>query len=203
MTIYQAADQAVTSVNALISTIRIDNQVRRWFAYLISRQAVKRELSENKEIEAVYKKIRNVSYWQSVIYLFLSCAFLFVVITGQFKYSFVVVSFVLISIFLHMKKKERVVRACSFLIKKDFEKSSFARRTLYQIGEFYGRKYNIVSLVDFITSTDGATRKAVLYALIFATLIYPLNFWQTCSVVLAAYYIFYSISAHSFQKRTK
>jgi len=188
----------VTSVNSLISTIKTDKQVRRWFAYLISQQAVKRDLSDNREASEAYKKIRNISFQERAIYLFLFCALLFMIITRQFKYSFLLAVPVLINIFLYVRKKECIIKICSFLISDGFHQSSFARLTLYQIGEFYSRKYSVISLVDAITSVDVVTRKAVLYTVVFASVIYPLNFWQTCGVVLAMYYIFYGLIGIDF-----
>ncbi|MCK5014050.1 MAG: hypothetical protein KAS66_09530 [Candidatus Omnitrophica bacterium] len=201
---YQSTDLPVTSINALISTIKTDKQVRWWFVCLLLQRALKEELSQNKEAGALYKKFRSILCLEKVIFFLLLIVFLLVIVTRQFQYSFLPVIFFVISVFLQVRKRQYIVKVCTFLLKRDFDRSLFARKTLYQIGEFYGRKYNVVSLVNTVTSVDNMTRKAVFYTIIFATFIYPLSFWQIGFSVLAAYYIFYGIASAIFvYKRAK
>ncbi len=200
---YQSADLPITSINSLISTIKTDKQVRRWFLYLISQPGFKAEISEGREAGALYKKFRSVLYQERAIFFFLLGALLFIVIARQFQYSLSLVVFFVISILSQIRKKEYQLKICAFLVNRDFNEASFAQKTLYQIGEWYSRKYQVVSLVHAITSVDVVTRKAVFYTIIFATFIYPLNFWQICGSVLAAYYIFYGLVSSAFvYKRT-
>ena len=198
---YQAADLPITSVNSLISTIKTDKQVRRWFIYLILQRGLKEELSEKREARALYKKFRSILYQEKAAFFLFLSVFLFIVVTQQFQYSFLLIIFFVICVLLQVRKREYIVKICTFLVNRDFDRSLFAQKTLYQIGEFYGRKYNIVSLVNTITFVDVVTRKAVFYTIIFATFIYPLNFWQTCGSVLAAYYIFYGLVNAAFVYR--
>jgi len=195
---YQAADLPVTSIKSLISTIRTDKQVRRWFAHLISQQTVQGMLSKDNETEAAYRRLRNVSYQERIARFFLLGALSLAVITFQFRWGLLAAALFMVNIFLQMQKKGCVVKICSFLISKDFDKSLFAQNTLYQIGEFYSRKYNVAPLINAITSVDTVTRKAVFYTIIFTTLIYPLSFWQTWGSVLAAYYISYGLVSAAF-----
>ena len=201
---YQADDLPVTSINSLISTIKTDKQVRRWFVYLISQRGLKEELSEKREAGALYKRFRSILYQEKVIFFLLLSIFLFIVVTQQFQYSFLLIVFFVISVLLQVRKRGYIVEICTFLVNRDFDRSLFAQKTLYQIGEFYGRKYNIISLVNAVTFVDAVTRKAVFYAIIFATFIYPLNFWKICGSVLAAYYVFYGLVSATFvYKRAK
>lgn len=201
---YQTDGLPITSVNSLISTIKIDRQVRRWFAYLILQRGLKKELSQKREAEVLYKNLRRLFYQEKAILFFLVIIFSFIVATRQFQYSFLFIVFFVISILLGVRKREYIVKICTLLVNRDFDKLLLAQKTLYQVGELYSRKYNIVSLVHAITSVDVVTRKAVFYTIIFATFIYPLNFWQIGASVLAAYYIFHGLASSAFvYKRVK
>jgi len=190
---YQDADLRVTSIKSLASTISTDRQVRRWFTYLILHQTVRRELSNNKEIESAYKRIKNIFLQEKIICILSVCILLLAVMTHQWECGLGAAILLGINGFLQAKNKKSIIKVCDSLISRDFNQQSFAQKTLYQIGEIYSRKYNIISLVDAVTSTEALTRKAVLYMFVFATFIYPLNFWQTCGSVLVVYYIFYGI----------
>ena len=200
---YQSDDLPITSINSLISTIKTDKQVHRWFLYLISQPGFREEASKDPETGALYKKFRRLFYMERTAFVLLLGTLVFVVMTQQFQHILPLAALFVASVFLQVKKRGYVVGACSFLVNRDFEEAQFAHKTLYQIGEFYSRRYHIVSLVNAITSVDVVTRKAVFYTIIFATFIYPLNFWQICGSVLAAYYIFYGLVSSTFiYKRT-
>ncbi len=200
---YQSDDLPVTSINSLISTIKTDKQVRRWFLYLISRPGFREEALQDPKIGILYKRFRRLFCLERTAFILLSGTLVFVVMTRQFQHSLPLAVLIASSVFFQVKKKDCVVGVCSFMVNRDFNEARFARKTLYQIGEFYGRRYHIVSLVNAITSVDVVTRKAVFYTIIFATFIYPLNFWQLCGSVLAAYYIFYGLVSSAFiYKRT-
>lgn len=195
---YQLEDCSVTSINAIISTIRVDKQVRRWFTHLILQKSVENQLSEKKDVEAAYKRAKNISFWEKVLHFLFFCLLLFVVIARQPNYAIFVIAFLPVSIFLYVKKKECTIKISSSLINADFNEEAFAQKTLYQIGEFYSRKYGVVSLVDAVTSVDVVVRKSIFYTFIFVTFIYPLNFWWTCGTVLAVYWIFYGLISTTF-----
>ncbi len=200
---YQSDDLPITSINSLISTIKTDKHVQRWFLYLISQPGFREEASKDLETGALYKKFRRLFYMERTAFVLLLGTLVFVVMTQQFQHILPLAALFVASVFLQVKKRGYVVGACSFLVNRDFEEAQFAHKTLYQIGEFYSRRYHIVSLVNAITSVDVVTRKAVFYTIIFATFIYPLNFWQICGSVLAAYYIFYGLVSSTFiYKRT-
>jgi len=190
---YQTADLPVTSIKSLTSTIATDKQVRRWFMQLILLKTVKKELSGNKDIEAVYKKLGRTFFIEKIIGALSIYILLLVVTTRIWEYGFEVCVLLGINALLQAAKKRLLVKLCVSLITRDFDRFSLAQKTLYQIGELYSREYNIVPLVDEIIMTEAMTRKAVLYVFVFTTIIYPLNFWQIYGSVIAVYYIFYGI----------
>ena len=192
---YQPSDIPITSINALAGTIQTNKEVRRWFEHLIQQKDIKSELSGGKEIGSYYLKYGNFANLEKAIYVLLFCALMLTVLTRQPPYVVFMAALFTAGVLVQLKKKECVVRISLFLLGRDFTRLSLAQKTLYQIGEIYARQYNTFPLVHAVTSTDAIKRKAVLYTILFVTFIYPLDFWQICAAVLAAYYVFYNLAS--------
>jgi len=79
------------------------------------------------------------------------------------------------------------------LIAKHFKPDDVGRHTLYQIGERLAKRYHIKSLVVSITSVDIIIRKVLILALIFASCIVPLDFLPFWGLVLAVYWVTFTI----------
>ncbi len=201
---YQSCELPITSIKALLSTIKIDGQVRRWFSYLILQKEVRGELSVDRLVQSLYRKIDTISFLERIVYFLLLAGIIAIVFTENSQYSFLIMIPVSVAIFLSIRRKELIVRVCSALFKRDFTQALFAQKTLYQIGEFYGKKYSTVSLVDAMTSFNVIIRRAVLLTLVFVIFIYKFSFWQTWGLIIAAYCGSYGVMSMTFvYKRIK
>ena len=89
----------------------------------------------------------------------------------------------------HQKIKECASSISSRLIARDFDETSLQKNTLYQIGEFYGRKYKIKSLVHNITSVDATIRTILFCSLFSFSFIHPVSFWRYWGIIVGTYYI--------------
>jgi len=183
----------ITSINALIRTIRVDGHVRRWFLYFILHPQLRAEISGNDDIEKVYGKLDLMIHFERIVYGVLFLLLLFAAVIGGRIYILFILSLVGMCVFLQGRKKKLLIAICLEVIQRDFEHSGMAQKSLYQIGELYGARYKICPLLTAMQSVDTVTRKALLYAFLFSTFIFPLNFWYTCGVLIGSYYIFYGL----------
>ncbi len=190
----QHTENAITSMSSLQSTIETDKHVFRWFMYLITEPAVKSDIILDQNTQKRYDQLKTTISYQRISCLFLLCLLFFTYYSKQYLLLFLGAALLCFCIILHQKIRKMVSQISIHLISQDFQQSNFDQKTLYQIGEFYGRKYKIKSLVIAMTSVDAIIRRMVLYALIFATFILPSNFFQFWMLVMSTYYIAYAIT---------
>ena len=185
---YQSSQLVITSQKALLSTIQTDAQVYRWFLFLILQKNVREEFGEQEELKSIYSKIELFLKLEKFIYLLFLCVLVGIGIWGV-KYVYLIVIVIGGKEFLSFQNKKNVCTVCEKLIDRDFKQFDFEHKTLFQIGEWYKCKYNIFSLLEAIMFVSSFERKVMLYVIVFATFIIPLNFWYSVGVFLMAYFI--------------
>lgn len=190
-------DQAVTSFESLISTIEKDGQTYYWFAYLIAQPALRERLSAEKGVEQSYRNLDSIVVKQRILYIILLFLFGAVVVSGLYILAGIAVVLAAI-VYMHFKKKKIVADICSCLFLQDFKEFFFAKKTLYQIGEFYGQEYKILSLVDGIAISDRAVWSAFIITFFVTYFIYPLNPGYIFLCVIASLYIVRAIANTPF-----
>jgi hypothetical protein len=189
----QGSCTPATSFSTLISTIKDDQHVFRWFMHLIEQPAVKTELVREENIRGLYAQLRRNLRYQYILYppilIALSIAFL------QHQYLIGGVGMILIYFYYaaHQKIRKCVSSVSTRLIAQDFDETSLHEKTLYQIGEFYSRKYKIKSLVHSITSVDAPLRTLLFCSLFFVLVIHPGGFWYYWLVIVGTYDILNTI----------
>ena len=189
---YQSSKLSITSKKALISTFKVDKQVYRWFMYLVLQENLRKELCQKEEIQKEYTKADNFLKLEKLIYAALVMSCFFIIFFG-FKYIGILLIVVGVKEFLYFNNKKNIYKICQELIDRDFDQLEFEFKTLFQVGEHYGRKYNIASLLQIMTTVNGYVRMVIFYSFVFVTFIWPLNFLYSCTSILSVYYIFYSI----------
>jgi hypothetical protein len=176
-----------TSFSTLASTIKNDQHVFRWFIHLIEQPAVKTELVREENIRGLYVQLRRNLLCQYVLYppvlIALSVTFL------QHRYLSGGAGIILIYLYYlaHQRARGCVSSISTRLIARDFDETSLQEKTLYQVGEFYSRKYKIKSLVHGITSADATIRTALFCSLFFLSFIHPVGFWYYWGSIIGIY----------------
>ena len=167
-------DQAVTSYEALMSTVAKDHQVYCWFTHLVGQAALKGRFSGEDDAKRAYGDLDRIAFAQKIL-----CGVLLLVLGAVFFWGPQALIgaglAALASVVLQRKKKNVVTGICSRLFLEDFEKFLFAKKTLYQIGEYYSQEYKIVSLVDVIAASDRTLWSAFIVTLFVTCFIYPSN----------------------------
>ncbi|HQP10270.1 MAG TPA: hypothetical protein PKV41_02665 [Candidatus Omnitrophota bacterium] len=200
---YQPQDLPKSTIKSVISTVKIDRQVYRWFFHLIMQRKLREELVQNEETKAIYRKTDIVLWLERIVYGALAVSLFFAISSKKFEYEIFACAAMGLIFLLYVIKRELIVRVCRRLLDRDFLAVSLSQKTLYQIGEYYSREYDIISLTGAITSSDGIIRTAILMVIICIVFIVPLNFWEICGVVFLAYYLSFGLSWMLVYRRVK
>lgn len=192
---HQGSCTPATSFSTLTSTIKNDQHVFRWFMHLIEQPAVKIELIQEEDIRGLYVHLRRNLRYQYILYLFILSALVIAFLQHQYLVVVGGVSIILIYAYCtaHQKLRQCVSSISTRLIAHDFDEASLQENTLYQIGEFYSRKYKIKSLVHCITSVDAPLRTLLFCSLFFVLFIHPGGFWYYWIVIIGTYDILNTI----------
>jgi len=179
-----------SSTNAIKSTITTDALVFRWFLYLISREKAKIDLADDG---AIYARLKKAVIYQNFCSIVLLIVLLYIFLTKQY----IVLCAAVIIMFVYFKLlqaiREHVALLSLKIIAKHFKPDEADHHTLYQIGERLANQYHVKSLVMSMTSVDIIVRRALLFALIFASCIVPLTLFPMWGFVLAVYWATFAI----------
>jgi hypothetical protein len=177
----------VSSLEAILSSIETDDQVYRWFSFLVVQPALKKSIVNQDSTTKVYDALKKINLFQGLIYIFLLVALFYILWSKQFIYLLLGLLFIYPLFKIHSLKKKYVVELSRILLTRDFKPEEISQKTLYQLGEIYSRKFNIPSLVDTIYALDNTSRKAIIFAFVFTAFIYPLKVWQIFASMILAY----------------
>ena len=183
------SSKIVSSLEAILGSIENDDQVFRWFHFLILQSPIKAKLSKDSNSPVLYKKLSAVSLLEILLSLgFIGFIFWIYTHPHIFLWSAVLV-FLPAYIKLMSSKKKIVVDLSRHILKEDFTEDQLRQKTLYQVAEHYGREYKIPSLVDTIFKLDNVARLTLIFGFIFTAFIYPLKFWEILVVTALIYMI--------------
>lgn len=163
----------LTTPQALERTLNSDGQVYRWFIFLVSQRQVQVDFKEIDGGVQLFLRLRRILAGETFLYL---AAVLYGSILFYFQWDLYVLGLIFflgVLAGLRYLKKRCVVPLSLGLIKKDFPAEILSQKTLYQIGEFYSKKYDCPSLVDTIYFVDDISRKVIVAAVVFTVFIYP------------------------------
>lgn len=183
----------ITSLRSLKRTIERDPDTLRWFTYLLTRPQVKNTLLSLGAPAGHYRQLNALIIGQ------LALNAVFVTLYGIFLYSkqpiylISAAALILLTLILKHIAKQTVLSVSEILITRDFTQENFAYKTLYQIGEFYARRYRVRSLLNTLTSADTLMRRVLFYTWIFTTLVNPAGGKQLLLIFIGAYLITLSL----------
>lgn len=180
----------ISSTNAIKSTITADALVFRWFLYLLSREKAKSDLASDG---AVYVQLKKTIITQNLCSIVMLAVLFYIFLTQQFIVLLAAAIIMFVYFKLQKAVREHVALLSLKIIAKHFKPDDVGHHTLYQIGERLANQYHVKSLVMSMTSVDIIIRRTVLYAIIFAAFIFPLNFLPFWGFVLAIYWVTYTI----------
>ena len=141
-------------MEAILSTIQTDTQVRRWFSFLISQPAVKSLLSNNTNTNKQYAGLKSILILQSLLSLSATIILLIIFFTKNY---FLFLSFPLLIIpyyKLHFMEINCITQIAEQIVSTDFDQHDLKNKTLYQIGNLYNKKYGVPSLVNSIYNAE-------------------------------------------------
>lgn len=186
----------VSSIKALTRSIQSDYQVYRWFRFLITQQPVKQDLIKIKNAKQLYYALRTKSLLLNVALIILFGLFSLVLLKQQYPLIWLIALLVYISCWIYKTKKIIVSQISAILLLHDFEASKLSLKTLYQIGEVYGRQYNMPSLVSTIYNLDNIRRKAViiimLSGIIIHIFVHQFNYAHNIFFLVGLYYLLHA-----------
>lgn len=136
----------------------------------------------------LYKKLKNILIIQALLCLSATTILLTILLA---KYYFISVFLLLLFIpwhRVHCLEINCITEIAKEMVTADFEQNDFKNKTLYQIGNFYGKKYNIPSIVDSIYNSEQILH-SVLFILTILIIIFPGNITALIIFTIMLFYI--------------
>jgi len=149
------------------SSLKEDKHTYRWFMKLILLSQVKSELRKNAYINGLYSKLQKSLAVQhiSLAFILLFCTF-FITIDKPLNLTIILIPLWL-GIKAYIKKRRYILEISSYLISRDFNNDSASAYTLYQVTEYYSRRYGVPSLVDILHTLDTISIITILSGMFF------------------------------------
>ncbi len=191
--------QCVSNIEALVSSIRSDDQVYRWFTHLTFQSGLQSQLAKDQNITILYDKLKKIIIQQRFLFIGLLTLSLLFIALQLYLWLSVVLIFLYPIYRLNRTKKDCVALISEYALKSEFNATELTTKTLYQICEILSRKYNIPSLVDTIYAQDNLSRKTIIFTFVFTAWIYPLtNILAVFIAVILAYHIIYALTKTTY-----
>lgn len=189
MLVILPSSKIVSSLEALLASIENDDQVFRWFIFLILQPQVKSELIQDQSLPLFYRKLKILSILNIVLLISVLAYLLWLYFHP--KIVFLLATGIFFSPYTEIIKHKRtaVVNLSRHLLERDFPDEELRQKTLYQIAEHYARQYAIPSLVDTIFALDNIARLTLIFGFVFTAFIYPLKFWEIFIGTLLLYVV--------------
>lgn len=183
----QPIDPSFSSKKSLLRTIKNDNIVYYWFSLLLLNKSIKDSLSHNKAVSCFYKE-----FIASLYSRFILVSFFTIFLSAMFFYDYSKLHWIVLflTIVLYIAAHKRGFKAfCNIFeefIGQNFNSDCLKQKTLYQIGEFYGNKYQIPTLVETLHFNIKTYTSFFAVSFIFWVFIYPINTFVTCLGILTS-----------------
>ena len=182
-------------LNPFLLSIKNDRHIFRWFLRLIFVPAVKQQLAGNEKMRALYRRLSIITCSLNVIHIIIALYYIYIWKSEVFTHIPALLLLVGIGLILYRRKKHTVYLISSAVLAEETRHHPLGGQTLYQFGEYYGKKYGIPPIVDMITGSDGILRRTVLFTIVFTTLIFPFFLsWQSYALLVANFYLAFLIS---------
>jgi hypothetical protein len=178
---------AVSTMSSVISSIENDRYTYRWFLTLICLPEVQKGLSAQNKAQEDYAALKMIQINKIVLYLLLVGVILFAYLIRQPLVVLIELVPLAALVYLFRKNCGRVAAISRQFLLENISSDELERQTLYQISEYFSKKYNIPSLVDITAGQDSIGRKVILGAIFFLPFIYALSTRQLLLVSFIAF----------------
>ena len=163
----------LTTPESLSSTIQDDPQIYEWFRNLILQQKFRSDFRVNPIRKELYQKFDLQRIFQKRI-VFLLCLSLTLPFLLKLYWLWGVTILLIIVQYVMAKRLRKYVAEISLQqISDDFPANQLAKTTLYQIGEFYSKKYETYSIVDLLTLSHEYLRTLLICLGVVFLIVYP------------------------------
>ena len=198
----------VTTPEALANSIETDQHVLRWFTLLVVQPSLRARFDQDPQTQRLYQILKQVVVAQYLLYLFVGGSFFILMYLGHYPYLWLGLLLIFPALYLHQRLKYCVRGIGMAIVQRDFDPSLLRQKTLYQISEFYSRKYQIPSIVDNIFAWDNTTRVLVIAGAIlagqmipFIVKVYRVHFVLTfLAIIVTSYFVFNLINTFIIYK---
>ena len=197
------AASTLSTIESINATIKNDKFTRLWFLKLLSKRNVKIFLLNDLYHQTNYRRLEILLYFHFLFYS-ATLALLFVYIyRHDIFYLFFSIFLLIIYWFIKNAIVKLIILLGLNLIKKDFSIEKFETKTLFQISEFYSKKFKIISLVGLISGLDQYFR-LIFWGNIFIWLfMLPTNIWKPWALYLIIIAVFLYFLPFHFVKYSK
>ena len=152
-----------SSVEAILNSITYDVQVSRWFGHLLLSPKVQSVLAGKNQADTFYRQLRLARAIESLILAALALSVFISYLTHSLLPS---VGLVVVTAFpfirMSQEKNKSIRQLAEILLLQDFSREDLKQKTLFQVGEFYHRRFAVLSLLDFIAQFDALLFIAML-----------------------------------------
>jgi hypothetical protein len=194
----------VTTPEALASSIEIDHHVLRWFSLLIVQPAIRVRQIHRPKMVGSYRMLKVLIIAQYVWHLAVGGSLFILLYLRNYSGLWWMLTLIVPAILLQQALKKCAQEIGMDIVGQDFDPAGLRQKTLYQISEFYSRKYGVPSIVDNIFVWDNTSRLVVIGGAIFAgelaqmvIKVYRISFVLTFLTIIAAAYFIFSF-LHTF-----
>ena len=155
------ATQDISSLTAILNTIQVDYDTQHWFRYLICQPAVRAQLSGNAGSDP-YHALGAVRR-QSTLFIILMILIAWLAGWGKMIWWLGVLPPIMILLRgLHTQEAALTAQISEQLLCRDFSPDQIKKMTLFQISEYYAKRYHLPSLVETVHQANQILQRAYL-----------------------------------------
>lgn len=174
--------------NSLCNTIETDQQVFRWFLYLLEHQQVRAEFADHAEMNIAYRNMMVWRWTQRGVLAAVLAIMGAVILTQVYTWIWALLLLAVVLFFVEKPLKDELYRISQFVIDRHYDEKTFPQHTLYQIGEHLARHYKITSLVEGITLTDNLMRKSLVIIAFLVVFLFVMSFLRGLAMLFLLFY---------------
>lgn len=176
------------SYNSFRNTIFTDQQVFRWFLYLVRDDAVRADVSGEEEVRAAYTALYKWRPLQQAVLALIMGIVLAVIVTQNYFWIWLLLPLWGAMVAVERPLKTALHRISRALVDKHYDPKTFPQHTLYQIGEFLARQYHKSSLVEGVALSDMWLRKWLVIVAFLVVFMFVMSFWRGAAMIVLLYF---------------
>lgn len=170
------------------NTILTDQQVFRWFLFLIELPQVREAVATTEELRGAYRRLSRRRVWQRGVYASMVTVIGAVLLTQYYYPVWLLLPLWGGLALVERPLKETVFVIGSALVDRHYDEKTFTQHTLYQIGERLGHEYRVHTLVDGIAWSDIMMRRWLIIVAFLVVFLLVMSFWRGLVMIFILYF---------------